>query len=408
VWTATEPGPDEVGIARIDCAGPDFCAGVGAVPGAVTQPLLAVGDGTHWTRDTSTPLVPAPSGEHLADVSCASRASCVAVGHARFQGHGQSLALRWDGTRWTHLTHPGPVGDGVVLTDVECPDPTWCVVVGYRGPAGDPARPGPLPPSPDPASAVLRTLTVPPSGDAVWVDVPVPDEDTGLVRLSCASPEDCVAEGADHTFIGGRSGWRTGPVIPGAVLDLSCLSASRCLAVADAEGVSFLERWDGTAWTAIALRTTTGQSITSPLSVECIAGRSCFVNATVWTGWSASPGFVRTDGVTSTVAALGVPAPSGLSCAADDDCVALSGAPGTSAARARHFDGTSWRELAAPLFPVPAPPSPIALYGTVALSCVPGWCMHVGPTPPLGGEPEPPAPFAETLAHHPAGRDTTG
>ena len=81
---------------------------------------------------------PNPSGySFLNGVSCASTTSCDAVGYSASSplfSTGSTLVEHWNGTSWSIVTSPNPLGaTAAALHGVSCPSTTTCFAAGtYR------------------------------------------------------------------------------------------------------------------------------------------------------------------------------------------------------------------------------------------------------------------------------------
>jgi hypothetical protein len=139
-------GPIGGGLLGISCSRSSTCLGVGSefepAPGYAPgndgggeQAIAAPGDGTAFSASTlafpasTVPSSPASGNPTtvLTAISCASPASCAAVGgYTATNGIGP-LAATWNGSTWTQIAlRRGPVQ----LASVSCPTSRWCMAVG--------------------------------------------------------------------------------------------------------------------------------------------------------------------------------------------------------------------------------------------------------------------------------------
>lgn len=119
----------------VTCASAATCWAVGSFfNGSFTQTLIERWDGTSWATATS-PVV----AYYLNGVTCASTSDCWAVGsyYPTGSSHAQTLIEHWDGTSWALVSSPNPtdVGDNY-LSSVTCPSASECWAVGYYDPYG--------------------------------------------------------------------------------------------------------------------------------------------------------------------------------------------------------------------------------------------------------------------------------
>jgi hypothetical protein len=117
----------------VSCPSSTFCAAVGAYEDGGTgnwKTLVAHWNGTTWSRVKS----PNPSGStdsELFSVSCTSATRCRAVGFSTVGGGFVSLVERWNGTGWARMTSPDPPGTtDSELFQVSCTAKTFCMAVG--------------------------------------------------------------------------------------------------------------------------------------------------------------------------------------------------------------------------------------------------------------------------------------
>jgi hypothetical protein len=245
--------PQEGILTSLACSGAGSCMAVGSFTSAAghQQPLAVRWNGSGWRVLT----VPVPAGSQdaeLAGVSCASSASCVAVGAGDRVPSGSvyPAAVVWNGRSWRLV----PVRAGVrgELIGVSCQAGQHrCVAVGERRDATLGIT-GTLAESWD--GTTWRRLTMPQS----------PARQTPqLAAVSCRAKSACVAAGEYLTRSGralplteswdGHS-WRllrtAAPDRSFDVLyDVSCARAMRCVAVGEQDVQRTLaERWAGARW----------------------------------------------------------------------------------------------------------------------------------------------------------------
>ena len=235
---APSPGAAEYRLAGVSCTAAAACMAVGT--GGPSGLLAERWDGARWVIVPAPrpPAVPVPGSGTLAGVSCASAASCTAVGW-QFTTAPTSrvpLAEHWDGSSWSAQPVPNPVfhGQGSELAAVSCTSRDACTAVGDRG------------------SVPSATLAERWDGRrwAVQPTVNPPGNDTHLLGVACTSAASCTSVGTYETprvaqlalaehWNGAR--WvrqHTPPPAPGAggvQLDgIACSAAAACTAVGQA------------------------------------------------------------------------------------------------------------------------------------------------------------------------------
>jgi hypothetical protein len=229
-----------------------------------------------------------------------------------------------------------------------------------------------LPPAPAAAApaATVPAATVPAAAAPAATASPLPGQQT-LSAVSCPVAAMCMTVGgilqkvlspASQVWTG--TGWHVSAPperTPDSALSaVSCPTATRCVAVGTNgdTGISFADSWNGVAWRGLpplavpVLATLRGISCISATS--CIAvgtGRTAFAArgalAERWNGtrWTRLPTARPAGATTSTFTAI--------SCAGPRSCLAvgqlISGVGG--APLAETWDGSTWRQVAAPAGP---------------------------------------------------------
>lgn len=165
--TPDPPGTVDAELRRVSCPTARACVAVGSAYGPSGTTMLAEHwDGATWRIEP----VPEPAGSassrlagvscrkgacvagrrweiapvavpagvtfiRLADVACSRARTCIAVGDYVAPAGTVTLAMRWDGRRWTVEPTPNPVGAFAALTGVSCPGRRACVAVGPDAPS---------------------------------------------------------------------------------------------------------------------------------------------------------------------------------------------------------------------------------------------------------------------------------
>jgi hypothetical protein len=338
-------------LTSISCTSSTACIAVGA---SFYGTLIEQWNGTTWTE-----LPIGGTASHLDDVSCPGATTCFAVGGSSpsfpYFGDDAGLVEQWNGTTWKIVASPDRASPGgfVYLASVSCPSTTACFAVGAFG-----KRPN---------SRILierwdgtrwtRVSGAEPSGIGA----------ASLVSVSCPSLTSCVAVGGGDTpqgtvsFVERWNGttW-TAERFPFAPTEpdlraISCNSASACTAVGTDEvsngGVTTVARWDGNTWTIVPSPNESGAQFDILTDVSCVAADRCFA-----VGYTSSPAhstggplIEEWDGTAWSI----VPSPSaangyvsqlnGVSCRTTADCDAVGVTFGQySSALALHWDGATW------------------------------------------------------------------
>jgi hypothetical protein len=203
-----------------------------------------------------------------------------------------------------------------------------------------------------------------------------------LSGVSCTSATSCTgvgwfvdSSGVEHTLVvrGSGSSWTSvaspsPPLAGGALVGVSCTSASSCFAVGSQplSGVSYttlVERWDGTRWTIVPSPNPPGVGVPYTWAALhgswCASSTSCLAVGFYEIGGIARTLTERWDGTTWTI--VSSPNPPGtnlpgirnelssLSCLSATNCYAV-GFTQTSVSRTlvEHWNGTTWAIISSP------------------------------------------------------------
>jgi hypothetical protein len=205
-------------------------------------------NGTSWSIVTSPSPSPGTTDAVLIGVACPSKTSCYAVGHYATDSARKTLVEHWNGTSWSIVTGPDPIGG--FLSGVSCPSKTSCYAVGGYS---------------------TKTVVEPWNGTS-WSIVTTPNP-TGanLSAVSCRSKTSCYAVGnystdsAPKTLVERWNGtsWSivTSPNPAGATYSdltgVSCPSKTSCSAVgffytdSSFNEKTLVENWNGTSWSIV-------------------------------------------------------------------------------------------------------------------------------------------------------------
>ncbi len=266
-------GAVSVRLSGVNCPANHVCVAVGkAQPkSGGSYALAGVWNGTRWSVAKAAA---AGSSAQLLAVSCPTTASCFAVGQYTPKGSGRTLLVEhWNGNVWAQLSAPAPRGGkNGILHAVSCAAWNMCVAVGDDGSGQLVER----------WNGHAWTVTRPPtrSSESLW-------------GVSCPAATRCFAVGGDDLGQGalvdewnGKSWSRSYPVVASdgdypILKSVSCSSANACLAVGNnADGV-FTERW-----TAQGFVPDTSPFIDGTpryfLQVRCLSATRCIALASAW------------------------------------------------------------------------------------------------------------------------------
>ena len=167
-------------LSWVSCTSATFCMAVGSFSdGTNWQTLAEKWNGTRWTLLT-TPDTSSTQDNHLNSVSCTSATFCLAVGLSGSTSQRVTEAQKWNGTSWTMLTSPDPGTAINDLTAVSCPSASFCMAVGL---IADTAGPG-------------QTLAVKWNGSGLTTVASANRGTDGLNAVSCTGSTFCMAAGS--------------------------------------------------------------------------------------------------------------------------------------------------------------------------------------------------------------------
>jgi hypothetical protein len=337
------PGARGTGLSGVSCTSARFCMALGSP--------AQRWDGRRWTV-ARTPRT--PRSLHLVGISCTRRSFCMAVGSGESQGFECEGAAAWNGTRWRAFPILNPCGEETRgFTRVSCVSRSMCLAVGAVL-VGD--------------NKTDATMSEKWDG-RTWqaLDTPAPGVESDLSDVSCLTATFCLAVGAATFMISppcssgsctvaltwnGSTWQQAGTPADGSLSAVSCVSAASCIAVSRSQAMA----WDGTDWTQLTL----AQPATAGMSLPAIACRS-------GTGCMAVGGYRTPDGAVLPLAeqwngsiwrVRRTPGPgdafnglSGVSCASVTRCMAVGNRINGSDVQvtlAERWDGRRWLVLPTP------------------------------------------------------------
>jgi hypothetical protein len=353
-WTI-EPSPNPVGafasgLDAVSCSGPGSCIAVGSSSypsghqAARQISLIEKLSNGAWTIE-SNPTLRGATASPLEGVSCPTSGFCVAVGYVQYTHPHfglDALAETWNGTTWRKDSLPAPEGGTEAsLAEVSCAAKGVCVAVGnYVDTKADTYRPlaerldghtWSVMAAPDPRGASNNS------------------EFTGI---DCSTQSSCEAVGdvayndtEQNVFAYALSGstWtyqhqvNPQPTPGDSDNAVSCSGADSCTSVGSTYVVAeyaLAEYWNGSTWVRQTTPAPANRPETTLVDVSCVGGMFCVtvgasaavnqknghlrpyhVMAEVWNGtsWSQSPPVGANK---STIGLSGVSCPSPTACVA--------------------------------------------------------------------------------------------
>ena len=282
----TNASPGQGGLSRllsVSCPTATRCYAIGTSHTG-PDPLIVTKSGGAWSTMASPPLS-APSA--FASISCGDETHCVAVGFAGPIDANPVILSLANGV-WTEATLPVVDGTDFTLRAVSCVSAARCIVVGQRW------------------ATVGRTLVLKLAAGA-WTVMPTTNRtlrSNSLNGVDCSSATRCTAIGTylsasnkTRTLIAALDGtaWTLVPspnrgLGHHALVDISCVVASRCVAIGiDGNGRTLILRLVGGVWTIDP----GPQELTdyALFGVDCISASICVA---VGSRPSANPFIART------------------------------------------------------------------------------------------------------------------
>jgi hypothetical protein len=363
----------------VSCAGATSCFTAGSSSNVFsgTRTLVTEWNGSTWTIAAS-PTPPGPvQRDQLLGVSCASAASCFAVG-SFVDGDGvtRTLVEQWNGTTWAIATSPNPsAATSSTLRGASCVSATSCFAVGDYETANS-----------------AKTLIEHWDGTS-WTIVASPNPSgtrlNYLSAVSCVSASSCFTVGQDFDSSGARpliehwngTSWSiaASPSPPGATFSglsgVSCTTVTNCFAVGVGNGLgnggqTLVERWNGVSWNIVASPNPAGTDVSSLQGVSCTSASNCFAvgaslmgnTSTLVERWNGTSWNIVTSPNPSGASSSGL---AGISCIAATSCFAVGNTDiGGSRSLIEQWNGTNWSVAAAT-----APPSLNGVSCISATSC---------------------------------------
>jgi hypothetical protein len=345
------------------CTSETSCVAVGWSYGGVSgskEVLAERWNGANWSvQQTSAPG--GASSSLFAGVSCASAASCVAVGYyVNSMGTQEPLAEAWNGSAWTIQTTATPSGGGA-LSRVSCSAASACLAIG-------PGSGGPLVEQWNGTSWSIQTIA--PAGSVT------------LYGVSCTGATGCIVVGTSteaevvicnplschclkppcHRVIETQSTlieywnghtWTIQPTTSGtggSLYNASCFGTV-CTAVGQTTGHGALvERWNGSSWTIEPTLAGSGgfSGVSCPEATACEAVGGTFGGGFGAAGWN---GFSWASQSVFTPAGAANNDLTGVSCHAITACIAVGSKTDTSGQQhmlAEGWNGTAWSSQTTP------------------------------------------------------------
>lgn len=338
--------PFEPILAGVSCPTPSMCMIVGSSGDDVGRniPLAARWNGKSW-RWMARPPEPQPEST-LDAVSCLSATRCIAIGNTdafEFDGKGVAFGEEWDGATWRAM----PPMAGVTFTDalgVSCATAASCMAVGgsdLRGELGNA-----IAEFWNGASWTKMTPIIPAGAVRIAFD-----------SVACTAASHCLAVGSyriktarefalAESWNGSTWARQTVPVGHAAYASVSCPRANLCLAVGTAgkrSGRPAAALWNGSTWHR--LTTPKPRGFGENLSgVSCAGATRCLTVGTIGaSAWKGGTSLTRLSTPSQAAGGLFV-----VSCARSSDCLAV-GSPfgefsgGGNVAIA--WNGSKWRGI---------------------------------------------------------------
>ncbi len=306
---------------------------------------------------------------YLRGVSCASPATCVAVGEWSPNGNvtDKAFAQHWNGREWELQTMPDPGGaEKTTPAGISCSSATACMSSGYYVNSSG----GYL--------ALADSWT-----GSEWKSQTIAEPSGGrnslLSGVSCTSSSACTTVGWYETSAGAELPWAarwngttwavqsvSAPTGAKATYPygVSCTSATACMMAGYYENssgtpVPFAESWNGTEWTVRSMSSPSGATKTWLSGVSCSSSTACTAAGEYRTSAGSEIPFAeRWNGSAWTVQSMPEVTGAedstldGVSCESSVACTAVGDYRHSSnkyAPLSEHWNGTEWRAESVPI-----------------------------------------------------------
>ena len=284
-------------LGGVSCVTASKCMTVGSWTNSsdLNFPLSEWWNGTSWVM-RSPPLPAGATSGSLSDVTCASAASCTAVGsYILHHGVQNTLVEVWNGHSWAIRSSPNiPGAEATTLASISCPGAKTCLAVGRSTSAGDVN----VPVAEAWNGTTWRTMSIPaPSGTASrrWAE---------LIGLSCSRPTACMATGdyalSNSARFVALAEWWNGvswkllkPIRPvgtskSPLTGVACSTPTECTAVGFAAGknvtTTLAEFWNGSSWSIEPTPNPAGLTLSDLVDVACRSVTVCTASGYAGTG----------------------------------------------------------------------------------------------------------------------------
>jgi hypothetical protein len=279
--TPNASGAEHSALYDISCeaAGTKACFSVGkqTASGGASTPYAQHWNGTSWANQTTAELEGAATAGEFQAVDCLSSLICYGAGSYTSGGVTRTLVQYMLGNSWFPLTTPNPEGASEsAFKGISCKETLIaCEAVGYSVKSG------------------VKSALVERFAESKWViqTMPAPEGavSTELHGVYCVSTTFCMGVGS-YTLSGGAewsmsatwngTSWTLQSVAKpseskgSVLLDVSCSGTSSCTGVGayrnskNVQG-SFVERWNGTAWSYQSSPNPAGSTNTVFQGVSC-------------------------------------------------------------------------------------------------------------------------------------------
>jgi hypothetical protein len=234
----------QASLSSVWCVSATDCLAVGTyeTPSSNLVAFSEFWNGSAWSLDT------VPAATSLSGIACASPTSCIAVGI----NAPHPLALSWNGTRWTVLPAPPSAA-----TAIWCTAASNCMAVG-----GSSAESW---------------------NGSTWTSLVVPSLSASLNSVSCATASSCVAVGTAKDSGSFSMAWNGSRWLPHRVNQrdqfsgVACTLAIRCMAAGgyltpSATGATLAASWNGSGWRQRATASPPGSALSD---VSCVSASDC-------------------------------------------------------------------------------------------------------------------------------------
>jgi hypothetical protein len=295
-------GANDSVLYSVSCASESFCMAAGRAHVPNKNPfyrsLIEEWNGSTW-RTVASPDPSGSSGFYnwLYGVSCQSASLCMAVG---FYGNAQqTLVEQWNGETWSVVPSPNPNANASYLNGVSCTSPTFCAATGYYYSGSFYQTLIEEWNGIDWAIVASPNSSVTQHNYLQAVSCSGPSFCIATGQFNNGSNWQTLIEerlGGDWTLLSSPNATAGGSLVTNQLFGVSCASSKFCIAVGQYQASNtawntLIESWNGLAWTVDESQNAPSASFNTLYDVSCTSATFCMASgesdpSTIIEGWN--------------------------------------------------------------------------------------------------------------------------